>query len=123
MAGQAYVAFDLGAESGRAMLAHLKGNKLTLTETHRFANNLRQLPSGLHWSLTELWGELLTGLKKTSDLAKQKKLRLVSLGVDTWGVDFGLIGKGGQLLGLPHAYRDPRNPPAMKAAMRKVSAV
>jgi len=121
MASHAYVAFDLGAESGRSMLAILKSGKLTLTETHRFPNIPRRLPSGLHWSLSDLWGHLLQGLKATAAAADAAGVKLVSLGVDTWGVDFGLIGQSGQLLGLPFAYRDDRNPPAQKAAFRKVS--
>lgn len=122
MASHAYVAFDLGAESGRSMLAILNSGKLTLTQTHRFLNIPRRLPSGLHWSLSDLWGNLLEGLKLSATAADEAGVKLVSLGVDTWGVDFGLVGKSGQLLGLPFAYRDDRNPPAMKAAFRKVSA-
>lgn len=121
MASHAYIAFDLGAESGRSMLAILKDGKLSLKETHRFATSPRSLPDGLHWNLTEIWGHLLQGLKLTAELAINEKVKLVSLGVDTWGVDFGLLGKTGQLLGLPYAYRDERNAPAMKAVFGKVS--
>ena len=115
-----YIAFDLGAESGRAMLGVLEHGKLTLTETHRFANRLQQLPSGYHWSLMDLWGNLLEGLKKAGDAARSQGVELRSLGVDTWGVDFGILGKSGDLLGLPHAYRDPRNEPAMAATLDKL---
>jgi rhamnulokinase len=104
------------------MLAVLKQGRLTLSETHRFANTPRHLPDGLHWSLTELWGHLLEGLKRTAAAAKAQKVKLVSLGVDTWGVDYSLLGRSGQLLALPFAYRDDRNPPAMKATFRKASA-
>lgn len=121
MASHAYIAFDLGAESGRSMLAILNNGKLTLNETHRFATSPRSLPDGLHWNLTEIWGHLLQGLKLTAELALKKKVKIISLGVDTWGVDFGLLGKTGQLLGLPYAYRDERNAPAMKAVFKKVS--
>ncbi len=123
---QGYVAFDLGAESGRAMLAILdtssgvRGGKIELHEAHRFANNLRQLPSGLHWDLLGLWGHLVEGLAQAGKLASDKSIKLVSLGVDTWGVDFGLIGRSGQVLGLPFAYRDARNAPAMAKAFRKL---
>lgn len=120
MAKEGYVAFDLGAESGRAMLAVLGGDKLELFETHRFANTPQRMPSGLHWNLTELWANILQGLKLTAQAAKQKKVKLVSVGVDTWGVDIGFVGKSGQLLGLPFAYRDDRNPPAFKKAMAKL---
>jgi rhamnulokinase len=120
MAKEGYVAFDLGAESGRAMLAVLDGGKLKLTEAHRFPNIPVRLPSGLHWNLTELWQNLVTGLKKAGELAREQKVKLVSLGVDTWGVDYGLVGKSGQLVGLPFAYRDERNGPAMKRVMKSL---
>lgn len=113
MAAEAYLAFDLGAESGRAMLAVLKGDKLELSEVHRFANTPQRLPSGLHWNLTELWANLVEGLSKGVEAAKKKRVPLVSLGVDTWGVDFGLVSRSGQLVGVPFAYRDARNQPAM----------
>lgn len=120
MATKAYLALDLGAESGRAMLATLEGERLELEEVHRFATVMQRLPSGYHWSLVELWGHLIEGLRKGGARAKERGLELVSLGVDTWGVDFGLIGKSGQLLGMPFAYRDDRNPPAMKKAFDKL---
>ena len=112
MARHAHVAFDLGAESGRAMLAVLEGDHLQLEPVHRFANMPQQLPDGLHWSLMELWRQMVEGLGRCARRAGEQDLELVSLGVDAWGVDFGLIGRSGQLLGLPHAYRDPRNGPA-----------
>lgn len=120
MAATAYLAFDLGAESGRAMLAELEGGKVTLTEVHRFLNVPQRLPSGLHWNLLELWANLVEGLRKGAAAAKERGLNLVSLGVDTWGVDFGLVGKSGQLLGLPFAYRDDRCAPAMKKAVAQL---
>ncbi|MCC7192349.1 MAG: rhamnulokinase [Phycisphaeraceae bacterium] len=116
-----YIAFDLGAESGRAMLAVLSNDRLELTEAHRFLNTPQRLPSGLHWNLTELWANLVEGLRKCGKLAKEKKIKLVSLGVDTWGVDYGLIGASGELLGIPFAYRDTRNGPAMAATVKKLS--
>lgn len=117
---RAYVAFDLGAESGRAMLATLNGLDFTIEEVHRFANIPQQLPSGLHWNITELWRNLVEGLHLAGEAARRKKVEIASLGVDTWGVDFGLVGKSGQLLGLPFAYRDERNAPAMKHAIHKL---
>ncbi|MCC7146108.1 MAG: rhamnulokinase [Phycisphaeraceae bacterium] len=122
MSKRGYVAFDLGAESGRAILATLDGGRLQVQEQHRFLNQMRTLPSGLHWDLMGLWGNLLQGLGKCVQAAKEQGVELVSLGVDTWGVDFGLIGKSGQLLGLPFAYRDQRNPPAMEKALAKLGA-
>ncbi len=116
----AYLAFDLGAESGRAMLAELGDERVTLTEVHRFPNTPQRLPSGLHWNLLELWANLVEGLRLGAAAARERGVPLVSLGVDTWGVDFGFVGKSGQLLGLPFAYRDERNPPAMAKAVAAV---
>lgn len=109
MAQRAYLAFDLGAESGRAILGVVDGGKLSLHEVHRFANTTHQLPDGLHWNTLGLWGELVTGLGKAAAHCRDRGWELASLGVDTWGVDFGLIGRSGGLLGLPFAYREPRN--------------
>lgn len=120
MAKTGYIAFDLGAESGRTMLAVLHGQQLALHEVNRFPNLPQRLPSGYHWNLTELWRNLVDGLRKAGEMADEMGVELVSLGVDTWGVDFGLIGKSGQLLGLPYAYRDDRNPPAMQKAFDQV---
>ncbi len=115
-----FLAFDLGAESGRAMLATLGDGKVVLHECHRFANRPVTLPSGYHWDLTGLWHELVEGLRKAGGLAHAKGIRIVSLGVDTWGVDFGLIGRSGQLLGLPFAYRDESHAPAMAKAVKQL---
>ncbi|MFB3891076.1 MAG: rhamnulokinase family protein [Phycisphaerae bacterium] len=117
---KAYLAFDLGAESGRAMLGVLDGGKLEFHELHRFANIPRRLPSGLHWNLLDLWGNLLEGLRKAASHCRDNGLELASLGVDTWGVDYGLLGKSGELLALPHAYRDERNIAASEKAIAKL---
>lgn len=120
MPATAYLAFDLGAESGRTMLATLDDGRVALEEINRFPNQPQQLPSGLHWNLTELWRNLVAGLKDAVALAKQRDLTITSLGVDTWGVDFALVGRSGQLLQLPYAYRDPRHAKFMKVAVDQV---
>ena len=120
MPKQGYVAFDLGAESGRTMLAVVADEKIELHEINRFPNEPQWLPSGLHWNLLNLWQNLIAGLRGAGEFAREHGVELVSLGVDTWGVDFGLVGKSGQLMGLPYAYRDPRNPPHMQHAIEKV---
>ncbi|QQE12158.1 rhamnulokinase [Planctomycetota bacterium] len=111
-----YIAFDLGAESGRTILATLQNDKLELHEINRFLNLPQHTPDGYHWAIIETWRHLQDGLRKAAQFARENNIKLVSLGVDTWGVDFGLIGDSGQLLGLPFAYRDDRNPPAMQKA-------
>ena len=116
----AYLAFDLGAESGRAMLGVLESGKLTLEEVHRFPNKLQPLDDGLHWDIDGLWNNLVEGLKKAGETAASRGLQIVSLGVDTWGVDYGLIDAEGKLVIQPFAYRDERNPPAMDKAVKLV---
>ncbi|NPV53288.1 MAG: rhamnulokinase [Firmicutes bacterium] len=99
------LALDLGAESGRAVLGKFDGEGLSLEEVHRFPNEPVRIPDGLHWDVLRLFHEMKRGL----GLAMQKHGKdLAGLGVDTWGVDFGLLGRGDVLLGNPHHYRDHR---------------
>ena len=104
------------------MMGVLDGGKLALHELHRFANMPVTLPSGLHWNLLELWNNLLVGVRKAMEYAAADSLELASLGVDTWGVDMALLGRSGQLLGLPYAYRDEHFAAAMDKAIAKVGA-
>ncbi len=120
MTRKAYLAFDLGAESGRAMLGVMDGGQLSLHEMHRFANTMALLPDGYHWNTVGLWQHLVEGLGKAVDHAKANDLEIASLGVDTWGVDFGLLGESGELLGIPFAYRDTRNKPAKDEALKQL---
>ncbi|HEY7087777.1 MAG TPA: hypothetical protein VH518_06780, partial [Tepidisphaeraceae bacterium] len=113
MAEQNFLAFDLGAESGRALLGKLSGGVLTLEEKHRFANPNGRINGHLHWNLLAQWEELKAGLKKSGG-------KLDGIGVDTWGVDFGLVGKGGLILGNPYMYRDSRTDGMMEEAFKRV---
>jgi len=99
-----YLAIDLGAESGRAMLADLSGHSLKLREAHRFPNIPVSLPTGLYWNTLGLFQEIVTGLQAAARLAA----RLESVAIDTWGVDFGLLGADGALIDNPRHYRDAR---------------
>ncbi|HWC99550.1 MAG TPA: rhamnulokinase family protein [Candidatus Sulfopaludibacter sp.] len=99
-----YLAVDLGAESGRVMVGSLAGDRLALEELHRFPNQPVQLPSGLYWDAFRLFHEIIEGLRA----AGQRQLAPAGIGVDTWGVDFGLTGPGGGLIDCPRHYRDPR---------------
>src|ERR1700722_678120 len=119
MALRQFLAFDLGAESGRAVLGTLDGQKLSLAEKHRFANPNGKLAGRLQWNLLQQWEELKTGLKKTAPDLKNKSL--AGVGVDTWGVDFGLIGEDGQILGNPIMYRDSQTDGMMEKAVKTVS--
>lgn len=111
---RAYLAIDLGAESGRAIVGVLKSGRITLHELHRFAHEPVTLPSGLHWNLTNLWLNVLEGLKRAQRWSHENAQPIASMGVDSWGVDFGLVGASGELYGLPHAYRDPANEAAFE---------
>lgn len=118
MSTSVHVAVDLGAESGRAVVGVLSAGGLETAEVHRFVHGPVALPSGLHWDITGLWREIVAGLARAGAWCRERGLRVQTVGVDTWGVDFGLIGEGGELLGAPHCYRDPRN----EAAYRRVLA-
>lgn len=97
-------AVDLGAESGRVMLARFDGRQLHLEEVHRFPNRPVTLRGHRFWNILALWGETLTGLRK----ARQAAGALDSIGVDSWAVDYGLVDAQGFLRGLPFHYRDSR---------------
>jgi rhamnulokinase len=99
-----YLAFDLGASSGRAVLGFLDGGKLRIQEIHRFANAPCQREGRWIWDLPFLWKNIL---KAMQSCAGQGETRLSGIGVDTWGVDFGLLNADGQLLADPMCYRDP----------------
>jgi rhamnulokinase len=103
---QVYLAFDLGAESGRAMLGAIRDGRLEIEELHRFPNQPVRVPSGLYWDVLRLFHEMQQGLAKAG---RQHNHKLDGIGVDTWGVDFALIGRDGALLENPHHYRDARN--------------
>ncbi len=99
-----YLALDLGAESGRAMLAHLAEHRVELTEVHRFPNVPVRLPNGLYWDTLRLFHEMCEGIR----VAATQIDELDGIGVDTWGVDFGLLDGNGNLLENPRHYRDTR---------------
>jgi rhamnulokinase len=100
-----FLAFDLGAESGRAVVGHLEGEGIQLHEVHRFPNGAIRVGDNLHWDILRLWEEVQQGLAKAHRTYGNS---LTSLGVDTWGVDFCLLGADDTLLGNPHTYRDSR---------------
>lgn len=112
-----YLAFDLGAESGRAMLGQKSNGQIELTEVHRFSNNPVNLPTGRYWDTFRLFGEMCEGLR----LAGRSADRIDSIAVDTWGVDFGLLGADGALIDNPRHYRDERTRGAIEEVSRKVS--
>jgi rhamnulokinase len=101
-----YLAFDLGAESGRAIAGELSNGQLVVDELHRFPNTPVRDGAALCWDTDRLWQEIRRGL----DVAvRERRLALDGIGVDTWGVDFGLLGADGKLVEKCHHYRDSRN--------------
>lgn len=116
MATRNVAAVDLGAESGRVMLARFDGRRLSLEEAHRFPNRPVTLHGHRFWNILGLWDEILTGLRK----ARQVAGTLDSIGVDTWAVDYGLVDAGGFLLGQPYHYRDHRTDGVMEQIFARV---
>jgi rhamnulokinase len=112
-----FLAFDLGAESGRAVVGHLDDGRLRLEELHRFANGPVQVLDRLHWDVLRLWTEIKHGLALAG---KAYGDTLASIGLDTWGVDFGLLAADDTLLGNPLHYRDRCTDGMMEEAFKLV---
>ena len=120
-----YLALDLGASGGRAIIGRFDGERLALEEVHRFANGPVHLPSergdSLHWDVPRLFVEIQEGLKKgVACCGPSGGAGLASLGIDTWGVDYGLLDRNDRLVGLPYHYRDSRNDTMQAEAFRRV---
>jgi rhamnulokinase len=117
MPHKVYLAIDLGAESGRIMAGLWNGNAIRLEEVHRFPNGPVYLGDSLRWDVVRLWAEIQTGLTLA---AKKYGKAIVSVGADTWGVDYVLLNRHDEMLGQPYAYRDARTNGMMEKAFRKV---
>ncbi len=113
----AFLALDLGAESGRAVLGRFDGGRMSLEEVHRFPNVPVKLIDGTHWDALRIFTEVKEGLKK----AVGKTGQVDSLGVDSWGVDFGLLDADGSLVSNPYYYRDPRTEGTEERAFERMS--
>jgi rhamnulokinase len=109
---QSFLAIDLGAESGRAMLGRID-ERLILDEVHRFSNGPVRVGDHIHWDVLRLWTEIQNGLRIA---AGNEAGSLAGIGVDTWGVDFGLLDKSDHLIGNPYHYRDARTNGMIEAA-------
>ena len=96
------IAFDLGASNGRAILGQFDGERITLKELHRFENNYIELNGVYYWDLPYLFSQLKQGLLKFKQGGYGE---LDSFGIDTWGVDYGLLDKNGHLISIPRSYR------------------
>ncbi len=113
-----YLGFDLGASSGRAILGFLDKGKLRIEELHRFTNGPVQMGQTLYWDFLYLWSNMLESLRMC---ARRGYTRLGGIGIDTWGVDFGLIGRDGRLLSNPVHYRDDRTAGVEEIIAKKIS--
>ena len=102
--GAYYLAVDIGASSGRHILAHMENGKLQLEEVHRFYNGMSEKDGEMCWDFNALFKEIKIGLKKCKEIGKIP----ASIGVDTWGVDFVLLDENDQVLGNMVGYRDER---------------
>ena len=109
-----YLAVDLGATSGRTIVASYDGTKIEMNELTRFKNPMIPIGGHLFWDLPALFNEIITAIKKTVD----EGIKIESIGIDTWGCDFAFFGKDGQLLSLPYCYRDSHTDGAIERYMK-----
>ncbi len=116
MSGDSYLALDLGASSGRALIGTLDGGRLQVEEVHRFPNPMVELNGHLHWNAVGLFEEVKASLRA----CMARECRPASMGVDTWGIDFGLLDRSGELVGLPFCYRDARTTGMIEAFEQRV---
>ena len=114
---KAYLAIDIGASSGRLIAGYLDQGQLKMEELHRFKNGMVEIDGHMGWDIDSIFSELLTALKKAHD----KGLEVQSIGIDTWGVDFAIFGRDGELLRLPYCYRDPHTTGAPEELFKRMS--
>lgn len=113
-----YFAVDLGATSGRTILASFDGSRVEMKEVTRFANPMIPMGGHLYWDIAGLYNEVLGALRKVAS----EGISIDSIGIDTWGCDFAFFGADGQLLGMPHCYRDQHTVGAQEKFFKKMPA-
>jgi rhamnulokinase len=111
------IAFDIGAESGRAIVGHFDGNQLSLEEMHRFSTLPVRVGENLYTDVLNIWGQIQVGLQKS---AVAYGTQLESIGVDTWGVDYALLDGNDRLIATPYHYRDRRTDGILERAFARV---
>ena len=117
MSAQSFLAVDLGATSGRVILATLDDEQLQLEVLHRFPNRLIEVGGNYYWNIYALYEDILQGLTE----AGKRPIEIRSIGIDTWGVDFAFVAEDGTLCSLPRAYRDPYTNGAPEAYFEHIS--
>ena len=118
MPKKVFLSIDLGAGSGRIIAAKTDMQHLYLEEVHRFNNPGTDIPGGSYWNIVGLYRDILEGLRKAVAAYGD---RICSIGIDTWGCDFGLFDRNGRLLGMPHQYRDERFEGMAEEMHRRIS--
>ena len=113
-----FFAVDLGATSGRTILATYDGARVEMKEITRFANPMIPLGGHLYWDIAGLYNKVLRGLREVAS----QGISIESIGIDTWGCDFAFFGTDGQLLGMPHCYRDQHTVGAQEKFFEKMPA-
>ncbi len=117
MTAKYFLAFDFGAESGRAVLGTLEDNKISLDEIHRFPTGMVKMDNHLYWNIYRFYEEIL---KSLSNCLNVHHVQPESIAVDTWGVDFGLIAEDNTLIRIPYAYRDAQSAAGMNDFLEHV---
>ncbi|GAB3536500.1 rhamnulokinase family protein [Arthrobacter tecti] len=115
-----YAAIDIGASSGRVILGRMGADGPSLEVVHRFPNGVQEIDGALRWDVEDLFEQVLHGLALAAERAAATGERIVSIGVDTWAVDYGLVYDDGGLASQPHSYRDSRTASVVDAVHRKV---
>lgn len=118
MTNKVYLAVDLGAGSGRLMAAVFDSKKIELEEVSRWASEPVKLGDSFHWDVKAIFKEIVSAIKKARSIYGDS---IVSVGIDTWGVDYGLIDSGDNLLNMPYIYRDSRTDGMMDKVFAKIS--
>ena len=111
-----YLSVDIGASSGRHILSHVENGKLVLEEVYRFENGMEDKNGSLIWDYKKLFANVLEGMKECKKIGKIP----VSVGIDTWGVDYALIDADGEVIGDVYAYRDGRTDEPIKKLHKKI---
>jgi rhamnulokinase len=110
MSQKYFLAFDFGAESGRAVLGILEDHKITLDEVHRFPTGMVKIDNHFYWNIYRFYEEIVKSINLCVNI---QHVQPESIAIDTWGVDFGFLAEDKTLLRIPYAYRDPQSAEAM----------
>lgn len=112
-----FVAIDLGATSGRVILASLCDGKISMEEIHRFPDPIIEMQGHFYWDFPAIYKSVIDGLSKVA----ARNIEVSAIGIDTWGVDFVCFGKDGGMLRLPYCYRDPHTVGAPEEFFKRMS--